>query len=66
MAQAAPDGIGLAYGFERQVTQDIAAGHLPVLPKVWPPFPGFHLYYSDRRQMPAKLRAFIDYCRNNL
>jgi DNA-binding transcriptional LysR family regulator len=28
-----------------------------------PPFPGYHLYYSSRRQMPMTLRAFIDFSR---
>jgi DNA-binding transcriptional LysR family regulator len=63
MAAAALDGIGIAYVFVRQVEADLAAGRLvPVLPECWPTFPGFHLYYPTRKQMPAKLRAFIDYC----
>jgi DNA-binding transcriptional LysR family regulator len=63
MASAALDGIGIAYVFARQVEADIAAGRLvPVLPECWPTFTGFHLYYPTRKQMPAKLRAFIDYC----
>ena len=63
MAAAALDGIGIAYVFVRQVEADLAAGRLlPVLPDCWPTFTGFHLYYPTRRQMPAKLRAFIDYC----
>lgn len=63
MAAAALDGIGIAYVFVRQVEADLAAGRLlPVLSDCWPTFTGFHLYYPTRRQMPAKLRAFIDYC----
>jgi DNA-binding transcriptional LysR family regulator len=63
MAAAALDGIGIAYVFTRQVKAELAAGTLlPVLPECWPTFTGFHLYYPSRRQMPAKLRAFIDYC----
>ena len=63
MASAALDGLGIAYVFARQVEADVAAGRLvPVLPACWPTFPGFHLYYPTRKQMPAKLRAFIDYC----
>ncbi|MBW8901659.1 MAG: LysR family transcriptional regulator [Massilia sp.] len=63
MAAAALDGIGIAYVFVRQVEADLAAGRLvPVLPDCWPTFTGFHLYYPTRKQMPAKLRAFIDYC----
>ena len=63
MASAALDGIGIAYVFARQVQADLDAGRLvPVLPACWPAFTGFHLYYPTRKQMPAKLRAFIDYC----
>jgi DNA-binding transcriptional LysR family regulator len=67
MAGAALDGIGIAYVFARQVEGDLAAGRLvPVLPACWPTFTGFHLYYPTRRHMPAKLRAFIDYCSEQL
>jgi DNA-binding transcriptional LysR family regulator len=67
MAQAALDGIGLAYTFERQVAPDIAAGRLvPVLPGHWPRMPGFHLYHPNRRQLPPKLRVFIDHARKVL
>ncbi len=63
MAQAALDGIGIAYTFERLVAADLAAGRLvPVLPGAWLVQPGFHFYYSSRRQVPAKLRAFVDHC----
>jgi len=64
MMDAALDGLGIAYTFERQVAPALADGRLlPVLPKSWPTQPGFHLYYPNRRQLPAKLRAFIDHCR---
>lgn len=67
MAGTALDGIGIAHVFIRQVEADLAAGRLvPVLPDCWPTFTGFHLYYPTRRQMPAKLRAFIDYCGEKL
>ncbi len=67
MASAALDGIGIAYVFARQVQADLDAGRLvPVLPACWPTFTGFHLYYPTRKQMPAKLRAFIDYCSERL
>lgn len=63
-AQAALDGIGIAYTFERLVAADLAAGRLlPVQPDTWPTFPGFHFYYPSRRHLPTKLRAFIDHCR---
>jgi DNA-binding transcriptional LysR family regulator len=67
LAPAALDGIGIAYTFERLVAADLAAGRLlPVLPEAWITFPGFYLYYPHRRQQPAKLTAFIDYCRSRL
>jgi DNA-binding transcriptional LysR family regulator len=67
MASAALDGIGIAYVFARQVQADLDAGRLvPVLPDCCPTFTGFHLYYPTRKQMPAKLRAFIDYCGKRL
>ncbi|MED5617994.1 LysR family transcriptional regulator [Ideonella sp. BN130291] len=63
MAQAALDGIGIAYTFERQVARHLAAGRLlPVLPKLWPTHPGFHFYYPSR-QTPATVRAFVEHCR---
>lgn len=33
---------------------------LPVLQDWCPPFPGFHLYYPSRRQVPPALRLLID------
>jgi DNA-binding transcriptional LysR family regulator len=67
MADAARDGIGIAHVFHRQVEADLAAGRLvPVLPACWSVQPGFYLYYPTRRHLPAKLRAFIDYCGERL
>ena len=40
----------------------LASGRLKrVLESACPSFPGLQLYYPSRRQMPAKLRAFIDF-----
>ncbi len=64
MADAAIDGIGLAYEFEELVADDIAGGRLIRVLEDWCPYwPGLYLYYPSRRQMPAPLRAFIDYVR---
>ena len=64
IAQAAVDGVGLAYLFDYQVRPLIAAGKLTRLLADWsPPFPGFYLYYPSRRQTPPPLRAFIDFLR---
>jgi len=34
-----------------------------VLEEWCPYYPGFHLYYPSRRQMPSTLRAFVDFAR---
>ena len=61
---AALDGIGIGFVFEAEVAADLAAGRLVRLLEAWcPPFPGFHLYYPGRRQVPAPLRAFLDLVR---
>ena len=62
---AALDGLGIGFVFEGAVAEDIAAGRLVRLLAPWcPPFPGFHLYYPGRRQVPAPLRAFLDMVRD--
>lgn len=61
MLQAALDGMGLAY-----VPLDIAQPHIdagqlaPVLAEWWPLFPGYHLYYASRRQLPPALALVIE------
>lgn len=61
---AALDGLGIALLFEGYVADDIADGRLVRLLAPWcPAFPGFHLYYPGRRQVPAPLRAFLDVVR---
>ncbi|WP_233853787.1 LysR family transcriptional regulator [Paraburkholderia sp. HD33-4] len=61
MLQAALDGMGLAY-----VPLDVAQPHIdagrlePVLKDWWPLFPGYHLYYASRRQLPPALALVID------
>jgi len=59
--QAALDGQGLAYLPLDLVQPHIVAGRLvPMLEDWWPRYPGFHLYYPNRRQMPAALSLVID------
>ncbi|AWN50681.1 LysR family transcriptional regulator [Methylobacterium sp. 17Sr1-1] len=61
---AALDGLGIALLFEGYVADDLADGRLVRLLAPWcPSFPGFHLYYPGRRQVPAALRAFLDVVR---
>ncbi|MNR59466.1 LysR substrate binding domain protein [compost metagenome] len=43
----------------------IQQGRLVRLLETWSPvFPSLHLYYPDRRRVPAKLRALIDFLRS--
>ncbi|MDI7863447.1 LysR family transcriptional regulator [Rhizobiaceae bacterium n13] len=62
MLDAALGGAGLAYLFEEQARQAIAAGKLVRVLEDWcPTYPGFFLYYPSRRQLPTALRAFLDF-----
>jgi len=61
MLQAALDGLGVGYLLDHEVAPCLADGRLiQLLPDWTPPFPGFHLYYSSRRQMRPVLAAFIE------
>lgn len=62
MLRAVLDGVGIGYLFDYHVAEDLIAGRLVSMLDDWtPPFPGFHLYYPSRRQMPPPLRAFVDF-----
>lgn len=62
MVDAALDGAGLAYVFEKQVEDLIAKRRLVRVLADWcPAYPGFFMYYPSRRQLPAALRAFVDF-----
>jgi DNA-binding transcriptional LysR family regulator len=66
MVGPALQGVGLAYVFEDMVTEHIAAGRLVQVLEDWCPYyPGLHLYYPSRRQVPAALKAFIEFARNS-
>lgn len=59
-------GAGLAMLYENQVRDDITRGELaPVLEEFSAPFPGFYLYYPQRRQASGPLRALIEYLRKS-
>ncbi|RTY58233.1 LysR family transcriptional regulator [Pantoea sp. YU22] len=61
MLQAALDGTGLAYVPLDLAQKHIEAGQLlPVLKEWWPHFPGYHLYYANRRQMMPALVEVIN------
>jgi DNA-binding transcriptional LysR family regulator len=59
---AAVAGSGVIYLFEDWLRPHLDSGALePVLQAWWPSFSGPYLYYPSRRQLPAPLRAFIDF-----
>ena len=64
MLQAALAGEGLAYLSDIATAEAIATGRLvPVLEDWSPEYPGLCLYYPSRRNIPARLRAFVDLIR---
>ena len=59
-------GVGITMVREDRVRDAIAKGELvPVLDKFCTPFPGYYLYYPQRRQASPALRAFVDYLRRH-
>ena len=64
MVRTASAGGGLTFGMEETFRPYIERGELvPVLEDYCPSFPGFFLYFPDRRNLPPKLRALIDHVR---
>jgi DNA-binding transcriptional LysR family regulator len=62
--QAALAGEGVAYLSDVATAQAIEAGQLRAVLDDWSPaYPGLCLYYPSRRNMSARLRAFIDLIR---
>src|SRR5215469_4473586 len=63
---AAVDGVGLAYMSEERGAEQLASGALVKVLEDWcQPFPGFFLYYPNRRNQPAALVALIETLRAN-
>jgi DNA-binding transcriptional LysR family regulator len=61
MLRAALDGMGFAYVPFDIMEQYIADGRLvPVLQDWWPTYPGYHLYYANRRQLAPALALVIE------
>ena len=59
--EAALDGLGLAYIPEQEVDEFIRQGRLlRVLEKYCLPFPGYYLYYPNRRHHPIAFQLFIE------
>jgi len=64
--ESAVAGLGIVYLFEDWLRPYMARGLLePVLEPWWPQFSGPYLYYPGRRLVPAPLRAFVDFIRND-
>jgi len=58
-------GVGLTMVYESQVRDDLARGELvAVLEEFSTPFPGFYLYYPQRRHASPALRALVDQLRS--
>jgi DNA-binding transcriptional LysR family regulator len=61
MLRAALDGMGFAYVPLDLMRPHIDEGRLiPVLEDWWPSFPGYHLYYANRRQIAPALAMVIE------
>jgi DNA-binding transcriptional LysR family regulator len=64
--QAAIAGVGIGHLPEMMVAPPISEGKLVPLLEDWAPrMSGLFLYYPSRRQVPAPLRAFIDFMRRH-
>ena len=58
-------GLGLTIVYEDEVREDVARGELvPVLEEFCQPFPGYYLYYPQRRHASPALRALVDHVRD--
>ncbi len=64
MLQAAQDGLALACVLESHANAHLASGQLVRVLEDWCPyFPGYHLYYPDRRQLPAAFTLLVNMLR---
>lgn len=62
MLKAAIQGVGLIKYLDICVREQLASGELVRVLQPWcQSFPGFYLYAPTRAQMPAKVRALIDF-----
>ena len=67
LVEAAVDGLGLAYVFENMVREHVAQRRLVrVLNKYCPEVPGYFLYYPSRANKAPKLKALIDFIRQDV
>lgn len=64
MIRTACAGAGISFGMEETFRPYVERGELVTLLDRWlPDFPGFYLYFSGRKHLAPKLRAFIDHVR---
>jgi DNA-binding transcriptional LysR family regulator len=64
---AAIAGLGIIYTFEEALEPSFRRGELvPVMQSWWLSFTGPRLYYPSRNHMPAPLRAFVDFIKNDV
>ena len=61
IVRAALDGLGLACVLEDLVSEQLANGSLVRVLADWcPPFAGYHLYYTSRRQPSAAFALLVE------
>lgn len=64
MIRTACAGGGITFGMEETFRPLVSSGQLvPLLQTFFPPFPGFFLYFPNRRNLAPKLRALIEHVR---
>ncbi|RZN35508.1 LysR family transcriptional regulator [Bradyrhizobium sp. Leo121] len=64
MLRAALCGAGITFATEETFHPFVKTGELvPLLEEFLPPFPGFFLYFPQRRNMAPKMRALIEHVR---
>ena len=64
MLRTALRGGGITFAIEETFRPYVESGELvPLLQDFLPPFPGFFLYFPQRRNMPPKLRVLIEHAR---
>jgi len=64
MIRTALAGGGITIGMEETFRPWVESGALiPLLKKFLPTFPGFYLYFPNRRNQPPKLRALVEHVR---
>ena len=64
MLRTAWAGGGLTFGVEETFRPYLDSGELvAILQEYCPPFPGFFLYFPERRNLAPKLRALVDHVR---